>query len=130
MSNALKFSPEGGEVIVNVFFEPVPLLITKGKRSSVTSVITKDEKAVKSNKSVMSASVGGLRRSLSMMFSKRHSHAGSPHAPADDASVATPPTAIEPVAKLGRLVVTVTDTGPGISAENQKRLFKEVIQVR
>ena len=116
-------------MIVNVFFEPVPLLITKGKRSSVTSVITKDEKAVKSNKSVMSASVGGLRRSLSMMFSKRHSHAGSPHAP-DDASVATPPTAIEPVAKLGRLVVTVTDTGPGISAENQKRLFKEVIQVR
>ena len=27
---------------------------------------------------------------------------------------------------LGKLVVVVADNGPGISAENQKRLFKEV----
>ena len=30
--------------------------------------------------------------------------------------------------RRGRLIITVTDTGPGISTENQKRLFKEIVQ--
>ena len=30
--------------------------------------------------------------------------------------------------RRGRLIITVTDTGPGISSENQKRLFKEIVQ--
>ena len=30
--------------------------------------------------------------------------------------------------RRGRLIITVTDTGPGISSDNQKRLFKEIVQ--
>ena len=33
-----------------------------------------------------------------------------------------------PTSTHGKLVVVVIDNGPGISPENQKRLFKEIVQ--
>ena len=120
VSNAIKFSPQGGEVIINVYFEPKPLM--KGKRHSVSSVVKKEGKAAKS--AAVSAA-GSSVRGLSRIFSD---HILSQFSP-DGGSVATPPHPNSPPSIFGRLVVSVTDNGPGISAENQKRLFKEVIQV-
>ena len=52
------------------------------------------------------------------------------HPDGGDASHASPnpPTPAPTVA--GKLVVVVLDHGPGISAENQKRLFKEVLRCK
>ena len=86
-------------------------------------MVKKEEKPIKSAASG-AGSTSGLRNNLSHLFSGRFM-IPSP----DNASVATPPPVNTPC-RSGRLVVTVTDHGPGISAENQKRLFKEVIQVR
>ena len=73
---------------------------------------------------------GALRRSMVRMLSnERMRSVNSPVPPNEGAQDSiTPPLPVPATTtKLGKLVVVVTDNGPGISAENQKRLFKEVI---
>ena len=69
-----------------------------------------------------------LRRSMVRMLSnERMRSVNSPVPPNEGAQDSITPPVPATTTKLGKLVVVVTDNGPGISAENQKRLFKEVI---
>ena len=75
---------------------------------------------------------GSLRRQLVRILSNdRKDSPASPIPPVEGSQVgggASPvvPQAPTTTTTLGKLVVVVADNGPGISAENQKRLFKEV----
>ena len=71
-----------------------------------------------------------LRRSMVRMLSnQRIGSVNSPVPPNEGApaNITQPlPVPASTTTKHGKLVVVVMDNGPGISAENQKRLFKEV----
>ena len=74
-----------------------------------------------------------LRQKLVHVLSDRSGAQSPPVSPRDgqqqDGGASLPSSVPQPPATtttLGKLVVVVADNGPGISAENQKRLFKEV----
>ncbi|KAJ1406638.1 histidine kinase-like ATPase, partial [Ochromonadaceae sp. CCMP2298] len=84
LSNALKFSPRGGEVLVTVRWDPSGL-----PRAAVPA---------------------------------------DPRGSADTSTTETDPVPWSPPARAGSLVLTVRDGGAGMSAEDQKNLFREGIQ--
>jgi signal transduction histidine kinase len=98
MSNALKFTPRGGVVTVKATFVH--------DRSKFDNEFSK--------RSVKSRSI-----SFRNLIRNPSSVANYPNYPA--------PSPI-PIPVCGTLVVVMTDTGAGISRENQKRLFSEIVQ--
>ena len=125
MSNALKFTPEGGTITVRACFVPVETI----KTDTITNVdkpIDNDRKRGSMMNDIMMLPVLRLKPLQSPKYASRDTLVGidvengglSHHNVAGN---------IYTVQK-GMLHISVTDSGAGISPENQKRLFREIIQ--
>ena len=121
ISNALKFTPRGGSVTIHATFVPSikdECLSTSQTRTVDTGLSTPYVSASERNLISRDASVdAGSIRGL-VNFSN-----GSLSAMRTSASASSRSDLMQ-----GKLVITVSDTGAGISEENQARLFKEIVQ--
>jgi signal transduction histidine kinase len=132
MSNALKFTPRGGSVTIKAFFqcdtsvEVVKSVVTFSPEQGV------DTEATSSPGSTPADSISNMRtRSFQVSdgaadveeCDRNYRSQSCVNYPASsiDASFLTN-------CLHGKLIVIVTDTGAGISRENQKRLFTEIVQ--
>jgi signal transduction histidine kinase len=118
VSNALKFTPKGGQVTLKASFVYDEI---NRKRNTAPDEINREiatsSVAYPLGEELRSTKVVNhdfRKKSLSIFRSSQVEPARNP----DDFSEMIP----------GKLVIVVTDTGAGISVENQKRLFNEVIQ--
>ena len=131
VSNAIKFTPTFGKIQLNVRFQPDPSLLTNTRSRSASRM---------------------LLPSLPLLFTRYQPVATHSAAADDDSAVddggeydiemtagsgrswvsrrlgfGTTQSEVDgPV--IGELVIEVRDSGAGISEENQRRLFKEVVQ--
>ena len=122
LSNALKFTPRGGSVTVRATFQQ--------DRTAEPALASTPEEALSAREEGESTPTS---RPLSYTASfKQHvtdSCRIAYHRSKKDRAVSPGSNdTVEGDGTAGKLVVVVTDTGAGISAENQKRLFKEIVQ--
>ena len=116
VSNALKFTPEGGTVSVRVCFVPTlqkeDNLLVRRKPAEMATLMWFMQKSAKS--------------------SPQKSAKSSPVAVDGDVEMAgVHGVTVEQddiKSNKGMLYISVTDSGAGISTENQKKLFKEIVQ--
>ena len=120
VSNAIKFSPEGGIIGIRAFFqkddtEPNP---------SIPSLSQMDSSHEQSHHH------GILPRFLHGATNIHHSHPGLENAVfgVNVGVTLTPRSGQRNIKAHGNLIIIVTDSGPGISEENQKKLFRSVVQ--
>ena len=122
LSNALKFTPRGGNVTVRATFQQdrtaestsASLLEdANSARESIETIPIPNSRPLSYTASIKQQISDSCR--IAYHRTKRDSRAVSPGSNEGDGTA-------------GKLVVVVTDTGAGISAENQKRLFKEIVQ--
>ena len=109
ISNALKFTPRGGTVTVKATF----VQNTHPTGHQVTSDSDAHEESLASRSFLFS------RVKKNLKIQSTHSTRYSSEFIRGDS---------DPRSLDGKLVVVVTDSGAGISAENQKRLFKDIVQ--
>ena len=122
ISNALKFTPQGGSVTVHATFVPNmrdESMSTSQSRTVDTGLSTPYLSMSERNLISRDASDAGSMRGM-VNFS-----AESQLSLRAGATTSTRSDLIQ-----GKLVITVSDTGAGISEENQARLFKEIVQFR
>jgi signal transduction histidine kinase len=112
MSNALKFTPRGGHVTVKATFvhDTSPRISLERGTMSPCRVTTGISVIKVSKKKA---------ESMSSRY-RRHPTVAVTYPEPDPLLLSDP--------VRGKLVVDVTDTGAGISRENQKRLFTEIVQ--
>jgi signal transduction histidine kinase/CheY-like chemotaxis protein len=129
LSNALKFTPRGGLVTVKAFFthdyiqDPEHSAeMTSGEVESGGSAKVCQTGADPRPVSYAGSIKYRLAESCRIVTNYRHKRDRRSR------SVSPKPVHVEGDPILGKLVIVVTDTGAGISEENQKRLFKEIIQ--
>ena len=126
MSNALKFTPEGGTITVRACFVPVETIET-----NVISM--KSEKNERKRGSMMNDIMMLPVLRLKPMLSQKSVTSNDFLIGVDvendlsNHNVGNVVGDIHTVQK-GMLHISVTDSGAGISPENQKRLFREIIQ--
>ena len=120
------FLSSGGAVTVYAYFDAEPLPVT------LPIGVTQQFSSVDGRGSMIDARNSLQRRVVSILSLDRKDSVSSPVPPFEGAQanggIISPPAvpATTTTTTLGKLVVVVTDNGPGISAENQKKLFKEV----
>ena len=135
ISNALKFTPRGGSVSVSASFVPTVMFSVPLRRPSRC----RGGGAVRT-----SYFVDFIRKwdcfqwtssiaSKMLWLSQSDIEQGSDRSSADHSKVSVertrPSRSIEGLDTIhGKLVIVVTDTGAGISDENQRRLFNEIVQ--
>ena len=139
VSNAIKFSPQGGKVTLRIFFDDTP---------QAAEIVVPKSKPKKSNSGGgLSNIVGGapVRKSMRDTPSVEPSSfeegdkdeqgtSGSGHGQIRDQIHVIDSfllaSALNVVGEFrqGQLVIVVTDNGPGISEANQQKLFRGVIQ--
>jgi CheY-like chemotaxis protein len=113
MSNALKFTPRGGVVTINATFV---------QDSAIESARNQCDRQATSE--VVLPPVPNSRMTSKFMNILHHRKLNS-IANLDDTNE---PNETVQAGLRGKLVVTVMDTGAGISKENQARLFNEIVQ--
>lgn len=128
LSNALKFTPRGGTVTVKAnFLHTTHTEISEPSSRGGCSTT----QAIESNPEVFARPVS-YSESIKYRFAENcmphrlRRDSTTPGIPGPRSTVA--PTAAAPDYIVGKLVLVVMDTGAGINKENQKRLFKEIVQ--
>ena len=131
LSNAFKFTPRGGHVTVKAFFTHDYI-----EDPELTADVTLNNEAESGGSAQICQPGSNPPRPLSYSGSIKYRLAESCRIATNyrhkrdlkARSLSQRPvlTAGDPI--LGKLIIIVTDTGAGISEENQKRLFKEIIQ--
>jgi two-component system, sensor histidine kinase len=111
ISNALKFTPRGGHVTVKATFICDTDKQLQERRSITLCKVTTGISIIEFSKKKAESTSARYRR---------HPVVAVSH-PEPDQSHSSDPI-------RGKLVVVVTDTGAGISEENQARLFNEIVQ--
>jgi signal transduction histidine kinase len=131
ISNALKFTPRGGTVTVSATF--VPTVTDANKAISIKN------KPVdfKSWMSILSPMRWLERLCFSRIGTPRVHIATDTLHDLEEGNSGIPPSRTatldgsdDVVTQFGKFVIIVTDSGVGLSQENQNRLFKEVVQFR
>jgi signal transduction histidine kinase/CheY-like chemotaxis protein len=130
LSNALKFTPRGGFVTVKAFFTHDYI-----EDPDQTGEMTSGE-VESGGSSAKVCQTGADPRPLSYSGSIKYRLAESCRIATNyrhkrdlrSRSVSPKPILLAGDPILGKLIIVVTDTGAGISEDNQKRLFKEIIQ--
>jgi signal transduction histidine kinase len=130
VSNAIKFSPRNEAVQIQAFYDTTAMISGGGVKSAVPDRVRRfkprlSEALSKSRerllRSVLSEVVAGsFSESEADAEASSHSQSYSEHQQSVEAAASGSPQ--------GALVIVVTDRGVGISAENQKKLFKSIIQ--
>ena len=133
LSNALKFTPRGGKVTVKAYFMHDQIEVQDLLQ---TTDITPNVESETTSGCAESSHAGPLPRPLSYSEHIKHRLAESCRIATsyrhrrDLKSRSVNPKSVilagDPI--VGKLIIEVTDTGAGINEENQKRLFKEIIQ--
>ena len=124
LSNALKFTPRGGSVTVRATFQQ-----DRTTESTLASTPEEIQSAREEGESTPIPSSRPLSYTASFKQHVTDSCRIAYHRSKKDRAVSPGSNdTVEGDGTAGKLVVVVTDTGAGISAENQKRLFKEIVQ--
>jgi len=139
VSNALKFTPNGGKVAVRAYYRPsvaVPGLSEKSKPrqgsrfrrriSTLIPVASQRSIVVSTGEGALDGSGNG--RNVGASASQKSAASAASAAASAVSAVSAAASGCDAPLKEGRLVVEVVDTGAGISPENQKKLFKEIVQ--
>jgi signal transduction histidine kinase len=145
VSNAIKFSPEKATVTVAVNFEELPadFAITnygslRKNRFSIKSIISSTAAAVpsfvpKSRSNLGSGRIESVVKK-SNSGSVRNENARRPSARAEGRHRSQRPSVVKPETeepqKFMNMTVSIIDQGPGISPEDQAKLFNNFVQVR
>ena len=150
MSNAMKFTPEGGTITLRACFTPIdmtpPLLFTQQPSSLSSSNIHLLSKSNKSITGSSSKSMSGFfhnsrwRKSMILASSdidlelgqSNKSNKNNKLGQSNKSNKSNKSNGSDDQdgshAQQGVLRISVIDSGAGISPENQQRLFKEIIQ--
>ena len=143
VSNAIKFSPEGGKVTLRVFFDDTPPTVENvPKKVSKKRIAAGDLSSSLSGVSVRKSM--HENSSINEVISEYEDCDSTPQDEQDysghgrvqirnkmhdmDSFLVAAAINIVGEIRLGRLVIVVTDSGPGISEANQQKLFRGVIQ--
>ena len=126
ISNALKFTPRGGSVTIHATF--VPSIRDEGSSTGQTRTTESNLSAPYVSASEKSLSreasdLGSIRSLVNCSNGSQSSMRGSQSSMRVSANASVRSDVIH-----GNLVITVSDTGAGITVANQARLFKEIVQ--
>eukprot|EP00596_Hydrurales_sp_CCMP1899_P008433 CAMPEP_0119051260 /NCGR_PEP_ID=MMETSP1177-20130426/72933_1 /TAXON_ID=2985 /ORGANISM="Ochromonas sp, Strain CCMP1899" /LENGTH=620 /DNA_ID=CAMNT_0007030401 /DNA_START=1058 /DNA_END=2920 /DNA_ORIENTATION=- len=149
ISNALKFTPRGGQVSINAEFKPNqddPSTVikriddTKGNKSSYGYIMSLFVDFISTFRSyrnhvkefpaddldlVRTITPSSSRYNLSTRNSQTNLYQLDEH---DILESQPPPPCNKPSMIHGKLVLTVTDTGAGLTESNQAKLFNRIVQ--
>ena len=127
ISNALKFTPDGGTITVRACFVPAGTIETNVITSSSKKIIHKDNKSMSEKWLLPVLRLKPLQSQKSITSNDAAVCVDIENGGLSDHNVGSIISGVHTVQK-GILRISVTDSGAGISPENQKRLFKEIIQ--
>ena len=129
MSNALKFTPNGGTIAVRACF--IPDTVTDNDVGMKVNVQSTNDDLLRLSAKFMQSFRGKppANRVVAdiesgLLTAPENGKGGGGGGGSDRFNILMNGTQIQ----QGMLRVSIIDTGPGISAQNQQRLFKEIVQ--
>ena len=124
MSNAIKFSPEGGTIGIRAFFQR-----TEPEHSEPSRDPSRDQSREHSRHNIANLLTPHFLNNTSPVSPHHTIHGHVSHLPGSGGLKPVPASgAGNPDVIHGNLIIVVTDSGPGISEVNQKKLFRSVVQ--
>ena len=135
VSNAIKFSPEGGKVTLQIFFNNVPPTFENNPKKESNKQITSHQRSSTTLSGKRRRSMGDSSHYMSSecedgdnVFSQKEDEETTEDVHDMESFLLLTASKSSGEVRLGQLIIIVTDSGPGISETNQKKLFRGVIQ--